>query len=66
MQDTASISTPLIVKHKLSLSQLLQTEAKKHVYKSYAHNMHYLSLVNSLLFAMQIRPDIQYAVGLVT
>jgi len=63
MQDTVSISTPLIVKHKLSLSQLPQTEAKKHVYKSYAHN---LSLVDSLLFAMQIRPDIQYAVGLVT
>jgi len=28
--------------------------------------MHYLSLVGSLLFTMQTRPNIQYTVGLVT
>ena len=65
MQDAAPVSTPLVVKHELSLSQSPQTEAKKHAYKSYVQDMHYLSLVGSLLFAMQTRPDIQYAVGLI-
>jgi len=65
MQDAAPVFTPLVVKHELSSSQSPQTEAEKHAYKSYAHDMHYLSLVGSLLFAMQTRPDIQYAVGLV-
>ena len=65
MQDAAPVSTSLVVKHELSLSQSPQTEAKKHAYKSYVQDMHYLSLVGSLLFAMQTRPDIQYAVSLV-
>ena len=65
MQDTAPVSTPLVVKHELSLSQLPQTEAEKHTYKSYAQDTHYLFLVGSLLFATQTRPDIQYAIGLV-
>ena len=65
MQDTTPVSTPLVVMHELSLSQSPQTKAKKHAYKSYIQDMHYLSLVGSLLFAIQIRPDIQYAVGLV-
>jgi len=65
MQDTAPVSTPLVVKHELSSSQSSQTEAKKHAYKSYAHDMHYLSLVGLFLFAMQTRPDIQYTVGFV-
>ena len=66
MQDAAPVSIPLIVKHKLSSSQSPQTEAEKHAYKSYTHDMHYLSLVGSLLFATQTRSDIQYTVGLVT
>jgi len=65
MQDAAPVSTSLVVKHELSLSQSPQTKAEKHAYKSYAQDMHYLSLVGSLLFAMQMRPDIQYAVGLI-
>jgi len=65
MQDATPVSTPLVVKHELSSLQSPQTEAEKHAYKGYAQDMHYLSLVGSLLFAMQMRPDIQYAVGLI-
>jgi len=65
MQDTAPVSTPLVVKYELSSSQSPQTKAKKHAYKSYAQDTHYLSLMGSLLFATQMRPYIQYAVGLV-
>ena len=65
MQDAAPVSTPLVVKHELFSSQSSQTKAEKHAYKSYAQDTHYLSLVGSLLFAMQTRPDIQYAVSLV-
>jgi len=65
MQDAALVSTTLVIKHELSLSQSPQTEAEKYTCKSYTHDMHYLSLVGLLLFAMQTRPDIQYTVGLV-
>jgi len=65
MEASVPVSTPLIIKHKLSSSQSPQTEAKKHAYRSYANDMHYLSLVGSLLFTTQTRPDIQYAVGIV-
>jgi len=65
MQDAAPVSTPLVVKHELFSLQSSQTKAEKHAYKSYVQDTHYLSLVGSLLFAMQTRPDIQYAVSLV-
>jgi len=38
------------MKHKLSVSLSLQTEAEKHVYRDYVDNVHYFSLVSSLLF----------------
>jgi len=47
MQDAAPVFTPLVIKHKLSSLQSPQTEAEKHAYKSYAHNIHYFSLVDS-------------------
>jgi len=51
--------------NKLSTTQSPQSEAKKQAYKNYAGDIHYLSLVGSLLFATQTRPDIQFAVNLV-
>ena len=41
------------------------TEAEKRAFEDYAGDIYYLSLVGSLLFATQTRPDIQFAVGLV-
>ena len=65
MQDANTVSTPLPVKHNLTLSQCPKTNNEKQAYKYYARGIHYLSLVGSLLFATQIRPNIQFAVGLV-
>jgi len=65
MEASVPVSTSFIVKYELSSSQSPQTEAKKHTYRSYANNMHYFSLVGSSLFAIQTRPNIQYAVGIV-
>jgi len=65
MESFSPVSTPLAVKHDLSLSQSPSTEAEKQAYQDYASDIPYLSLVGSLLFATQTRPDIQFAVGLI-
>jgi len=65
MQDANTVSTPLPVKHNLTLSQCPKTNNEKQAHKDYARGIHYLSLVGSLLFTTQMRPDIQFAVGLV-
>jgi len=65
LENSTLVSTPLTVKHDLILSQLPTTETEKHAYKDYSGDLHYLSLVGSLLFATQTRPDIQFTVGLV-
>ena len=66
LQDATPVSTPLLVKHNLSTTQSPQSKAEKQAYKNYAGDIHYLSLVGSLLFAAQTWPDIQFAVNLVT
>jgi len=65
IQDTSLVATPLAVKHNLTLSNSPQTEAKKQTYRDYANGIHYLSLVGSLLDAIQTWPNIQFAVSLV-
>ena len=45
IQDATSFSTPLAIKHNLSISQLPILETKKYTYKKYIDNIHYLSLV---------------------
>ena len=60
------MSIPFTVKHNLTLFQSPTTEAEKCAYKDYSGNLHYLSLVGSLLFVIQTRLDIQFAVDLVT
>jgi len=65
LQDTTPVVTPLTVKHSLLVTQSPQSKAKKQAYKNYAGNIHFLSLVGSLLFATQTQPDIQFAVSLV-
>jgi len=65
LQDATPVSTPLLVKHNLSTTQSPQSKAEKQAYKNYAGDIHYLSLVGSLLFATQTRPDIQFTVNLV-
>jgi len=65
MEASVPVSTPFVVKHELFSSQSPQTEARKYAYRSYVNNMHYLSLVGLLLFAIQIRPNIQYTVSII-
>jgi transposase InsO family protein len=65
MHDSHPVSTPLTVNHNLSLSQCPSNSEELQKYNDYADGIHYLSLVGSLLFATQTRPDIQFAVGLV-
>jgi len=45
-----SISTSLTTKYELFTSQSSQNKAKKHVYRDYIGDIHYLSLIGSLLF----------------
>ena len=63
--SSSPVSTLFAVKYSLSLSQSPKTEAEKRAYQDYVGYISYLSLVSSLLFATQTRPDIQFAVGLV-
>jgi transposase InsO family protein len=65
MQDSYPVSTPLAVNHNLSTSQSPKTNKEVSEYAEYSKGIHYLSLVGSLLYATQTRPDIQFAVGLV-
>jgi len=58
MRDTIPVFTPLAIKHNLSTSQSPTSKGEKHVYKGYSDGIHYLSLVGSLLFTTQTRPDI--------
>ena len=41
------------------------SEAEKWAYKEYVSNIHYPSLVGSLLFTTQTWPDIQFMVNLI-
>ena len=41
------------------------SEAEKWAYKEYTDNIHYLSLIGSLLYATQTQSDIQFAVNLI-
>jgi len=65
LENLTLVSTPLAIKHDLTLSQSPTTKAEKCAFEDYAGDIHYLSLVGSLLFTIQTRPDIQFAVGLV-
>ncbi|KAJ3569220.1 hypothetical protein NP233_g5191 [Leucocoprinus birnbaumii] len=66
MANAHPVSTPLPVGIMLSASQSPQTERERHEYQEYAKGIHYLALVGSLLYATQTRPEIQYAVGLIS
>ena len=44
-----------LVKHELSISYSSKTEVEKKAYKAYTKDIHYLSLVGSLLFTTQTR-----------
>ena len=57
LQDAIPVSTSLLVKHNLSTTQSPQSTAKKQAYKNYTGDIHYLSLVGSLLFTTQTWPD---------
>jgi len=65
MLDTKPVSTSLAVKHSLSTSQSPSSEAELNEYSNFSEGIHYLSLVGSLLYATQTRPDIQFSVNLI-
>jgi len=65
MLDVKPVSTPLAIKHGLSMSQSLSSEAELNEYSNFSRGIHYLSLVGSLLYATQTRPDIQFSVNLI-
>ena len=50
MLDVKLVSTPLAVKHGLSMSQSLSSEAELNEYSNFSRGIHYLSLVGSLLY----------------
>ena len=66
MLDVKPVLTPLAVKHGLSTSQSLSSEAELNEYSNFSRGIHYLSLVGSLLYATQTHPDIQFSVNLIT
>ena len=63
MKDCAPVSTPLLVKHKLSALQSPTTAEEKAAYHEYANGMSYLEGVGAVLYTTQTRPDIQHAIG---
>jgi len=65
MLDVKPVSTPLAVKHGLSTSLSPSSEAELNEYSNFSGGIHYLSLVGSLLYATQTRPDVQFSVNLV-
>ena len=66
LQDCTLVSTPLAVKHDLSVSQSPKTEKEHTEYTKYMNGIHYLEIVGSLLYATQMLPDIQFLVGLIS
>ena len=66
IEGATPVSTPPAVKYDLSTVQSLVTNDKKTKYLNYAGDLYYLSIVGSLLFATQSRPDIQHAISLVS
>ena len=58
MYNCVSVSTPLTIKHDLSVSQSPETEEAHTKYFKYAKGLHYLELVGLLLYITQTQPDI--------
>ena len=65
MDQSHPVSTPLPVKNTLSTLQSPASDAECKIYLEFANGMHYLEVVGALLYATQMRPDIQYAIGLI-
>jgi Reverse transcriptase (RNA-dependent DNA polymerase) len=63
MSDCAPVSTPLVMKDKLTAAQCPMTAEEKQAVQEYANGASYPERVGSLLYATQTRPDCQYAVA---
>jgi hypothetical protein len=65
MAESTPVNIPLATNHNLSLEQCPKNAEELEAYQKYLKGINYLSMVGSLLYATQTRPDIQYAVGIV-
>ena len=54
----------MAIKHSLSISQSLSSEAKLNKYSSFSRGIYYLLLVSSLLYATQTCLNIQFFINL--
>ena len=63
--NTKPVFTLLTIKHGLSTSQSLSSEAELNKYSSFSRGIHYLSLVSSLLYTTQTHLDIQFFINLI-
>ena len=66
MQDCTLVTTPLAVKYNLSVTQSPTTEEELTEYLRYASSMSYLEIIGSLLYMTQTRPDIQFAISIIS
>ena len=64
MSSCTPVSTPMTTNHNLTSVSLPENHDEKEEYAQYAKGINYLSLVGSLLYATQTRPDIQFSVNL--
>ena len=55
----------MAIKHSLSISQSLSSEAKLNKYSSFSRGIYYLLLVSSLLYATQTCLNIQFFINLI-
>jgi hypothetical protein len=63
MQDSAPISTPFAVSCHLSHQQSPTTPEERTAYEEYVNGFKYIEDIGAVLYATQMRPDIQHAVG---
>ena len=66
LHDVSGSYQSLAVKHDLSVSQSPKREKECTEYTKYANGIHYLEIIGLLLYATQMRPDIQFPVGLIS
>ena len=63
MENSHKALTPLNMKEHLTVTQSPQMAKEKRNYLQVTGGFHYLQILGSVLYATQMRPDIQHMVG---